>query len=250
MVCRGRDEGDPGQEPFREHRLEGAPRAQGGGGHLARFPRPFEHHAHRGVGGLNPGAVELALEQGAKCVWLPTLDAANHARAYGGTGTYGFTDMTLSGRRRSTHPAYEVLDGAGGLRSEVEEIIAMTIDYDVILGTGHLSPGEIRQVVDRCADLGHRKLVITHPEHGAGRRRIGLRRLQARRGAPPEPVAGPLRPRGGEEVPVARGVVQPTGFFAASHRHCNFQQVSDLTHEREGGRPAWRNGHRGRKMKS
>ena len=32
---------------------------------------------NRGVGGVNPGAVELALQQGAKIVWLPTLDAAN-----------------------------------------------------------------------------------------------------------------------------------------------------------------------------
>ena len=38
---------------------------------------------NRGVGGVNPGAVELALQQGAKVVWLPTLDAANHAAAFG-----------------------------------------------------------------------------------------------------------------------------------------------------------------------
>lgn len=128
----------------------------------------FEVHSsitlNRGVGGLNPGAVELALEQGTKCVWLPTLDAANHARAYGGAGTYGFADMTLTSRRPTVHPAYEVVDGAGRLRAEVDDIIAMTMDYDVILGTGHLSAQEIRQVVDRCAALGHRKLVITHPE--------------------------------------------------------------------------------------
>ena len=30
---------------------------------------------NRGVGGVNPGAVELALQQGAKVVWMPTLDA-------------------------------------------------------------------------------------------------------------------------------------------------------------------------------
>ncbi len=128
----------------------------------------FQVHAsvtlNRGVGGLNPLAVELALEQGAKCVWLPTLDAANHARAYGSAGTYGFSDMTLTSRRRSAHPGYEVVDGDGRLRGEVDEIIAMTMDYDVILGTGHISAAEIGMVVERCAALGHRKLVITHPE--------------------------------------------------------------------------------------
>src|SRR5258708_7375530 len=50
---------------------------------------------NRGVGGINPGAVEVAMDMGAKVVWLPTLDAANHARAFGGAGTYGFKAMTL-----------------------------------------------------------------------------------------------------------------------------------------------------------
>src|SRR5262245_51909642 len=42
----------------------------------------------RGVGGLNPGAVEIALDQGARVVWLPTFDSANHARVFGAAGTY------------------------------------------------------------------------------------------------------------------------------------------------------------------
>jgi len=51
---------------------------------------------NRGVGGINPGAVELALHQGAKIVWLPTFDAENHARTFGGTGTYGFHSIWSS----------------------------------------------------------------------------------------------------------------------------------------------------------
>src|SRR5690606_28489983 len=64
---------------------------------------------NRGVGGPNPGAVELALQQGAKCVWLPTLDAGNHAVAYGHSGTYGFADMTLGSARKPRNYAYTVV---------------------------------------------------------------------------------------------------------------------------------------------
>jgi len=119
---------------------------------------------NRGVGGINPGAVELALQQGAKCVWLPTLDSKNHADAYGHSGTYGFSDMTLpSGRQRQTY-AYTVVDEAGRILEEVQNIIEMTKEYDIILATGHISVSEMRPIIDRCKALGHDKLVITHPE--------------------------------------------------------------------------------------
>lgn len=131
------------------------------------FP-DFQVHSsialNRGVGGVNPGAVELALQQGAKCVWLPTLDAKNHGEAYGEAGTYGIAEMTLASRRPGRTYAYTVLDEAGCLTPEVEEVIALTLDYGVILGTGHLSVREMRAVLARCTELGHEKLVVTHPE--------------------------------------------------------------------------------------
>ncbi len=34
---------------------------------------------NRGVGGINPAAVEQALRQDAKVVWMPTIDAQNHS---------------------------------------------------------------------------------------------------------------------------------------------------------------------------
>jgi hypothetical protein len=54
-----------------------------------------------GVGGVNPGAVDLALQQGAKIVWLPTLDASNHVAQFGAAGSYGFAGMTVAGKRRT-----------------------------------------------------------------------------------------------------------------------------------------------------
>ena len=38
---------------------------------------------NRGVGGVNPAAVEQALKQNAKIVWMPTIDAENHVRIFG-----------------------------------------------------------------------------------------------------------------------------------------------------------------------
>lgn len=122
---------------------------------------------NRGVGGVNPGAVELALQQGAKLVWLPTLDAANHAEAFGAGGTYGFKAMTLTSRRRSPDPLYRVVDANGKLTAETREVIDLVVDYGAVLATGHVSKREILAAVDYAIGAGAKRIVITHPELAA-----------------------------------------------------------------------------------
>jgi hypothetical protein len=119
---------------------------------------------NRGVGGVNPGAVEIALEQGAKMVWLPTFDAANHARAYGGSGTYGFKAMTVGSRvARPMHESYTVLEG-GRLTEEAKTVIELVAAYDAILASGHVSKEEIYASVDYALAKGVKRLMVTHPE--------------------------------------------------------------------------------------
>lgn len=119
---------------------------------------------NRGVGGVNPAAVELALSLGAKIVWFPTLDAENHARTYGSTGTYGFHSMTLSfqdpSRPRGLYSVF--LDRC--LSEEAKEVIDLVHHYDAILATGHLSREEILAVMDYAVGKKVRKVLITHPE--------------------------------------------------------------------------------------
>jgi hypothetical protein len=122
---------------------------------------------NRGVGGVNPGAVELALQQGAKTVWLPTLDAVNHVAAFGGAGTYGFPGMTLTSKRASKPQLYTVVDANGKLTSETKEVIDLVIAYDAILATGHISKSEILETVDYALGAGAKRVVITHPELAA-----------------------------------------------------------------------------------
>jgi len=121
---------------------------------------------NRGVGGVNPAAVELAMDTGAKLVWLPTLDASNHARAFGGAGTYGFKAMTLDFKRPSTFDqTYSVLNANGKLTAETKEVIDIVHAYEAILATGHLSKAEILAVADYALSRGLKRLLITHPEY-------------------------------------------------------------------------------------
>ena len=99
------------------------------------------------VGGLNPAAVEAALALGAREIWMPTLDAANHRQAKG-MGEGGIT----------------ILDETGAPMPAVLEILRLIAEQDVILGTGHLSVGEIQPLVRAARESGVKRVLITHPE--------------------------------------------------------------------------------------
>lgn len=98
------------------------------------------------VGGLNPSAVRVALQLGARQVWMPTRSALNHRHAHGQTG--GLT----------------VLDARGALKPEVECILELVAGTECILGTGHLSPEESCVLLGRAREIGVRRALVTHPE--------------------------------------------------------------------------------------
>ena len=109
------------------------------------------------VGGLNPEAVETALELGATFVWLPTTWARNHASRAREAG-----ETTFVGQRVPTSSEeLTVLDGEG-LLGPVRRIVELVGEYDAVLATGHIAPNEIEAVVGACADADVRCLV-NHP---------------------------------------------------------------------------------------
>ncbi len=100
------------------------------------------------IGGINVKAVEKALKEGAKVIWMPTLDAWNHRRYQGQSG--GLTIF---------NPRGEVL-------LEVEEILSLIADHHAVLGTGHLSPGEVNVLLDEARSLGVNRIFISHVTWG------------------------------------------------------------------------------------
>jgi hypothetical protein len=98
------------------------------------------------VGGLNPAAVEVALRLGARCIWMPTLDAANHRHQHGKAG--GIT----------------VLDDDRQVRPVVHEILELIREADVVMATGHLSVTESSVLVPAARQHGVNRVLITHPD--------------------------------------------------------------------------------------
>jgi hypothetical protein len=115
---------------------------------------------NRSVGGINPAAVESALELGARHIWMPTVDAANHARTFGSTGAY---DKQVSTVARSGDIGIEVFDASGKPIDGLIEVLDLIAAHRAILSTCHLSVAEIERLVPLARDRGVEKIMITHP---------------------------------------------------------------------------------------
>ena len=107
------------------------------------------------IGGLNPGAVETALRDGAAIVWLPTISSQQDVE----NGVAAFLGVPGEGIR--------LLDEDGNVLPEVQEILALVAQYDAIAATGHTSAAEHFAVAREFGDRG--RLVVTHAMNpGAG----------------------------------------------------------------------------------
>lgn len=123
---------------------------------------------NRAVGGINPLAVEIAAREGARTVWLPTVDSVNesHEReAPAGAKVPVWVKLQLELReQRIEIPPVPVVDEHGSLVPELYEVLGMIARHKMCLATGHLGRDEIFAVVDAAVDAGVETIVITHPE--------------------------------------------------------------------------------------
>jgi hypothetical protein len=122
------------------------------------------------VGGLNPLAVEIAAREGARIVWLPTVDAVNEAsardRPYPPDAR---VPMWVRLQRELRDAGMEaapvaVLDERGQPLRALLDVLEVVAKHQLVLATGHLSRNEIFTVVDLALDAGVRDVVVTHPE--------------------------------------------------------------------------------------
>jgi Family of unknown function (DUF6282) len=146
---------------------------------------------NRAVGGLNPLAVEVAAREGARTVWLPTVDSVNesHERE-AGTGSHStakvpvWVRLQLELREQGIEiDPVPVVDDAGAVLPETQAVLERVAHHGLVLATGHLARDEIFAVVDAARDAGVRQIVITHPEFPAQSLPVSDQRALAERGA-------------------------------------------------------------------
>lgn len=108
------------------------------------------------VGGLNLEAVEVALKMGAKEVWMPTIHASHYIAQKDHV-------PALAQAVRADVKGLYLLNPDGSLKEELYPIFKKIAEYDVALGTGHITPRESKLVVKEAAKAGVKKIIVTHP---------------------------------------------------------------------------------------
>ncbi len=147
------------------------------------------------IGGINPFALEASAKLGAKVVWMPTLSAANYREK--GLKSMG---IELKGE------GYSILDERGELLPETRECLDVAKQYDMVVGSGHISTDEIFKMVDYAQSIGIWKLVINHalalssPRYSKGPGITELKQL-AKKGVFIEHVLAGLMPTFGRKDP-------------------------------------------------
>jgi hypothetical protein len=126
---------------------------------------------NRAVGGMNPLAVEVAAREGARTVWLPTVDSVNESRereAPAGAKVPVWVKLQLELREQGIEiEPVPVVDERGAMLPETRAVLERIAHHDLLLATGHLARDEIFAVVDAALEHGIAQIVITHPEFPA-----------------------------------------------------------------------------------
>jgi hypothetical protein len=127
---------------------------------------------NRAVGGLNAVAVEIAAREGARIVWLPTVDAISEAGAAHDPKP-GVTppvwvrlQQELRARGVEIDPV-PVVGEDGRIFAETRAVLASVAEHGIVLATGHLGRDETFAVVDAARAEGVAEIVVTHADYPA-----------------------------------------------------------------------------------
>ncbi|WP_127754274.1 DUF6282 family protein [Devosia sp. 1566] len=112
------------------------------------------------TGGLNPYVVDAQLKMGAKLIWMPTAQSANHIRSS------HRKSRLVSNVQLMNSPALTVVDELGNVLDVVKQILDQIAEFDVILSSGHLHVWEIWKLFDEARSRGVKRLLINHPMYG------------------------------------------------------------------------------------
>lgn len=146
------------------------------------------------VGGLNPYAVNLALEQGAKMIWMPTNSAQQHLSHYGGPDYKAQPSKV----RLLPQTGITILDEHGQPKPEIIEILDLIAEKNVIAASGHLSPAETAIFVRLAKERSVQKILVAHPDLPVNQMSLEMQLDLTKQGAYVEKSYLPIMPNWGE----------------------------------------------------
>jgi hypothetical protein len=124
---------------------------------------------NQAVGGMNALAVEIAAREGARIVWMPTVDspAETAGRSEPKPGDRVPQWARLQHELRELGLGVEpvhVTDANGELLPATRDVLRAIARHGLVLATGHLARDDTFAVVDGAVAEGVAEIVVTHPE--------------------------------------------------------------------------------------
>jgi hypothetical protein len=124
---------------------------------------------NRAVGGMNPLAVEIAAREGARIVWMPTVDspAETAGRTEPQPGRHVPLWARIQHELRDLGLAIEpvaVTGGDGKVLPETRAVLRTVARHRLVLATAHLGRDDTVAVVQAAFEEGVEIVVVTHPE--------------------------------------------------------------------------------------
>ena len=124
---------------------------------------------NQAVGGMNPLAVEIAAREGARIVWMPTVDSpaetAGRTEPRPGDKVPQWAELQheLRGLGLGIEPVH-VTAPDGQLLPETRAVLRAIARHGLVLATAHLARDDTFAVVDAALEEGVGQIVVTHPE--------------------------------------------------------------------------------------
>jgi hypothetical protein len=110
------------------------------------------------VGGVNPSAVALALSMGGRCVWGPTVSAAQHIAAHSHDDGFPTIGGNLYERTET------VLGDDGDVSEAADTVTKLVAEAGVMLTGGHLDGESIKVFFHAARRNGVTRLLLHHPD--------------------------------------------------------------------------------------
>lgn len=116
------------------------------------------------VGGLNPSAVDYALKQGARIVWMATAHARNHIEH--DKKDADFKNKFPVNSKKTVEPIPAALvDDKGTVVDEVKLILDLIAQADAAVSGGHHHIDELFPFYEEAKKRGVKRLFLNHPTY-------------------------------------------------------------------------------------
>ncbi|WP_137929109.1 DUF6282 family protein [Mesorhizobium comanense] len=116
------------------------------------------------LGGINPSAVDYALKQGARIVWMATAHAQNHLDHEKKDADFK-NKFPVNSKKTVAPVGSRLIDGSGEVTDEVKLILDLVAQSDAAVSGGHHHISELWPFYEEAKARGVKRLFLNHPTY-------------------------------------------------------------------------------------